>query len=681
MVPPNEFIGLIPTWVAVYFLSLSIFFMAGIIVYRRVFRLILIGRRMDRFDRPVVRLFGALPDTLGQKKVLKRVSLRTDLSGIAHFLIFWGFLSYLVSYILFIYADSIWDGFSLWLLGGLGLRIFVFYLDLLAVTLLLVLVWAAVRRWLLKPSRLVFDLTQKKEAAIILVLIGLLMVLTLMTEAFYIVGGGAGPHSDAPIGHMIAELMGRYDITKEVALILHATFWWLHLGLILLFSLYIPISKHMHIIASPLSFYFRSFESSGTLDTPEDLMEMESFGAASVKDFTWKELLDGYSCAVCGRCTDVCPANISGKILSPMHIVQNMKGYLIENGPVILNNVEGQSSVPPITEEFIQEEALWDCLTCGACVEACPVGVEHINSIVDMRRNLVMEQASMPDTAMTALTNLEQRGHPWKGTTYTRTDWTEGMDIKLLSDFPDTEILLWVGCTAALEKRSQNIARSMAAVLQRAEIDFAILGHEETCTGDPAKRMGNEYLFQTLASRNIEVLERYGVKRILTMCPHCFNTIKNEYPYLGGNYEVLHYSQFVNELIDQKKIKFVASLDTSLTYHDSCYLGRHNGVFDEPREVANQIPGVELIEMSRCRENGFCCGAGGGQMWMDNKRGEKVNHLRTSQFLETNATTVAVSCPFCLQMFEEGIEAKGLKEKKKAVDLIELLNESMKVVQ
>ena len=221
----------------------------------------------------------------------------------------------------------------------------------------------------------------------------------------------------------------------------------------------------------------------------------------------------------------------------------------------------------------------------------------------------------------------------------------------------------------------------MAAVLQRAEIDFAILGHEETCTGDPAKRMGNEYLYQTLASRNIEVLERYGVKRILTMCPHCFNTIKNEYPYLGGNYEVLHYSQFVNELIDQKKIKFVASLDTSLTYHDSCYLGRHNGVFDEPREVANQIPGVELIEMSRCRENGFCCGAGGGQMWMDNKPGEKVNHLRTSQFLETNATTVAVSCPFCLQMFEEGIEAKGLKEKKKAVDLIELLNESMKVVQ
>lgn len=677
MVPPNEFIGLIPTWIAVYFLSVSIFFMAGIIVYRRVFRLILIGRRMDRLDRPVVRLFGALPNTLGQKKVLKRVSVRTDLSGIGHFLIFWGFLSYLVSYILFIYADAIWDEFSLWLLGGLGLKVFVFYLDLLAVTLLLVLVWAAVRRWLLKPSRLVFDLTQKKEAAIILVLIGLLMVLTLMTEAFYIVGGGGGPHSDAPIARMIAELIGRYDITKEIALILHATFWWLHLGLILLFSLYIPISKHMHIIASPLSFYFRSFESSGTLDTPEDLMGMESFGAASVKDFTWKELLDGYSCAVCGRCTDVCPANISGKILSPMHIVQNMKGYLIENGPIILNNVEDQSSVPSITEKFIQEEALWDCLTCGACVEACPVGVEHINSIVDMRRNLVMEKASMPDTAMTALTNLEQRGHPWKGTTYTRTDWTEGMDIKLLSDFPDTEILLWVGCTAALEKRSQNIARSMAAVLQRAEIDFAILGLEETCTGDPAKRMGNEYLYQTLASRNIEVLERYGVKRILTMCPHCFNTIKNEYPYLGGNYEVLHYSQFVNELIDQKKIKFVASLDTSLTYHDSCYLGRHNGVFDEPREVANQIPGVELIEMSRCRENGFCCGAGGGQMWMDNKRGEKVNHLRTSQFLETNATTVAVSCPFCLQMFEEGIEAMGLKEEKKAVDLIELLHDSM----
>ena len=299
--------------------------------------------------------------------------------------------------------------------------------------------------------------------------------------------------------------------------------------------------------------------------------------------------------------------------------------------------------------------------------------------IVDMRRNLVMEQGSLPQSAETALRSIETRGNPGFGTTHGRADWTEGLEVPIAAEVgtENIDVLFWVGCAGSLEDRSIRVAQSVTKIMQKAGVKFAILGNEETCTGDPAKRMGNEYLYQTLASRNIEVLERYGVKRILTMCPHCFNTIKNEYPYLGGNYEVLHYSQFVNELIDQKKIKFVASLDTSLTYHDSCYLGRHNGVFDEPREVANQIPGVELIEMSRCRENGFCCGAGGGQMWMDNKRGEKVNHLRTSQFLETNATTVAVSCPFCLQMFEEGISAKGLQDKHDAKDIIEILAESL----
>ena len=650
--------------------------MSGFILYRRVFRLVLIGKRADRLDQPLRRLFGSIPSILGQSKVLQRVSLKRDRAGLAHFFIFWGFLSFLLSYLLFIFSDSAWRPFSQWLITDLGVRLFTFYLDVLAITFFVVLVWAVLRRWAIKPHRLTFDLTQKKESAIILLLIGLLMAFTLLTEAFYIASGGEGPHSAAPIGDALAGLFDNAGLSEGIANGLQGFFWWAHLGVILGFALYIPLSKHMHIVAAPISFYLRSLEARGTLDTPRDLETAESFGAAKVQDFTWKELLDGYACAVCGRCTDSCPANISGKILSPMHIVENLKEHLIETGPGVLRDQDEQDSLP-LLERWIPEEALWDCLTCGACVEECPVGVEHIDSIVDMRRHLVMDQAKMPETAMNALLSMEQRGHPWRGTTYTRTDWAEGMSIKILAEHPESEVLFWVGCTAALEQRSQGIARAMASVLKHAGVDFAILGTEEMCTGDPARRMGNEYLYQTLAQQNIETFSRYNVKKIVTICPHCFNTIKNEYPHLGGDYEVLHYSEFVAQLIDEGKIKPVVTVEATVAYHDSCYLGRHNGVYDAPRSIASAIPGVELVEMERSRERGFCCGAGGGHMWIEESRGQRVNHVRTDQFLETKADTVGVSCPFCLQMFEEGIGAKELQNEKQARDLLEILDESL----
>ena len=445
--------------------------------------------------------------------------------------------------------------------------------------------------------------------------------------------------------------------------------------MILGFSLFIPLSKHMHIVAAPISFLTRPLEPRGTLSTPLDLETADSFGAARVQDFTWKELLDGYACAVCGRCTDSCPANISGKILSPMHIVEELKDHLLETGAETRKGEE----TPPVIGQRIQEEALWDCLTCGACVQQCPVGVEHVQTIVDMRRHLVMEEASMPETAMTALLSMEQRGHPWRGTTSSRLDWAEGLDVRTLAEHPQAEVLFWVGCTAALEERSQSVARSMASVLKRAGVDFAVLGHEETCTGDPARRMGNEYLYQILAQQNIETLNRYEVKTIVTVCPHCFNTMKNEYPHLGGSYTVMHYSEFVSRLIQEGRIKPLVTVEASVAYHDSCYLGRQNGVYDPPREIARSIPGVELVEMERRRERGFCCGAGGGHMWVEESRGRRVNHVRTDQFLETKADTVGVSCPFCLQMFEEGIgsSANGEAGSKRARDLLEILDESL----
>lgn len=676
MVPPASLFGVIPTWIGVYALSLFAFAAAGYILYRRVFRLILLGKRAERFDQPVRRIFGALPYIFGQRKVLQSVSIRTDRGGLTHFFIFWGFISFSLSYALFIFADSAWKPFSETLLTATGVKIFVSYLDILAVTFFVVIVWVALRRWVFTPRRLSFDLTQKAESGIILLLVALLMTFALLAEAFYVASGGTGSHASALVGAAIGNAISDAGLSAGVANGLHGFFWWAHLGLILGFSLYIPLSKHMHTISAPLNWMARKLEAPGAISTPLDLETSEAFGASKIQDFNWKQLNDGYACAVCGRCSDACPVNFSGKILSPMHIVENLKDYILESGPGILAGEDKQEE-KPLIGHTIPTEMLWDCVTCGACVQECPVGVEHVETIIDMRRYLVMEKAEMPETAMNALLSLEQRGHPWRGTNYAREDWAKGLDVPTLANHPDAEILFWVGCTGALEERSQKVARAMASVLKRAGVDFAILGNEETCTGDPARRIGNEYLYQMLAQQNIETFNRYNVKKIVTICPHCFNNIKNEYPHLGGNYIVMHYSEFIADLIDQGTIKPVVTMNTSLSYHDSCYLGRQNGIYDAPRRIAGAIPGVNLVNMERERERGFCCGAGGGHMWMDESPGERLNHIRTDQFLETDAETVGVSCPYCLQMFEEGINAKGLDGKKQAKDLLEILDESL----
>ena len=668
MVPPETIFG-IPAWVAVYALSAVGFGVAAWAAYRRVFRLVLLGRPSGRFDRPVHRLLGAVPLVFGQRKVLQSVSLRRDRAGIAHAVIFWGFLSFVASYVVFIYGDSVDRGFSVALLTEGGARAFAVYIDLLAGLFLAVLAWAVLRRWALKPRRLAFDLTQGLDAAAVVCLTALLMVLTLATEALYVASGGTGPEASAPIGSAIGAVLGdQLGLSPAVAADLQAVAWWAHLGVILGFGVYIPFSKHTHLIGAPFAFVMRRLEPMGALSTPADLETAESFGASRAEELTSRQLLDGFACAVCGRCTDSCPANLTGKTLSPMHVVAGVREHVAE---------AGDDGGRELVGEIVGEEALWDCVTCGACERECPVGVEHLDTIVDMRRHLVMERASMPETAMNALVNMEQRGHPWRGTTYGRTDWAEGLDVPTLAEHPDADVLLWVGCTAALEQRSQRIARAMASVLKRAGVDFAILGDEESCTGDPARRMGNEYLYQVMAQRNIELMDGYGVQRVVTLCPHCFNTIRNEYAHLGGDYSVQHYSELVAELIEQGRIRPVAKIEAAVAYHDSCYLGRHNGVYDPPRRIAEAIPGVRLVEAERCRERGFCCGAGGGHMWMEESRGDRVNHARAEQLLETGADTVAVSCPFCLQMLDEGVAAKATEGNRQVRDLLEILDESL----
>ena len=664
-----------PLWIGVLGLlgvTMAVFNYA---FYLRVVKLVLQGKETARFDQPLVRLKGALLISLGQQKVLQRVKYG-DYAGIGHAIIFWGFLTFMLSYGIFIFAASVNPGFPEWLLTETGVRVYSAYLDILSAVMLVVLVWAFVRRWVVKPSRLRFDLTRHSDALIIVVLITGLMASTLLTHAFWVAQGGTGPEAEVYIGKALGDLFVDWGVGVSAANTLQGVFWWSHLSIILIFTVYIPFTKHMHMFAAPVNAYFRSLEPKGALPLM-DLENTEKFGAGRVQDFSWKQLLDGYACAVCGRCTDACPANLTGKQLSPMHIVEGIKDHMVaigHQGERNVDLVEPSLLVPSV----ISESSIWDCLNCGACMEECPVTVEHVPTIMDMRRHLVLEESKAPESAMNALLSLEQRGHPWRGTQFSRTDWAEGLDVPTLADKPDAEVLFWVGCTPALEQRSQAIARSMAKVLKAAKVDFAILGDEETCTGDPARRMGNEYLFQILAQQNIDTMNGYNVKKVVTTCPHCFNTMKNEYPQLGGNFEVLHYSQFVDQLIKNGNIKPVKMLDVTMAYHDSCFLGRHNGVYDEPRDVAKAIPGLKLVEMgSRCRERGFCCGAGGGHMWIEESQGERVNHVRTDQFLETDADMVGVSCPFCVQMMTEGIQAKGLDSEKQTKDVIELLADSL----
>lgn len=664
MNPPENLFEILPTWVGVYVLTLVAFLISLTIFYLRIIKLLILTQPVYRLDKLLFRFWGLLKVGVGQQKVLQTVSIKKDRSGIAHLIIFWGFLSFLFSYILFIYGNSIKPNFDILILGQTGTKIYSSYIDLLSGLFLIIILAAIIRRWVLKPSRLKFDLTQKPESAIILVFIAFLMIFELASESFYIASKNLKITEFMPISMFIANIVHKLEISPNIYSSLHSIFWWLHLVSILLFAVYIPLSKHTHLIASPLSIFFRDIQAKGTLSTPLNLEEAVVFGASKPSEFTWKEMLDSFACAVCGRCTDSCPAHMTGKNLSPMHIINNIRGN------------KNSSANDEIIDTLVDQESLWDCLTCGACEEECPVGVEHIDPIINMRRNLVMEKSNMPDAALNVLTNLEQRGHPWKGTPYTRTDWTEGLNVKTIKENSNPEVLLWVGCTPSLNKNNQSSIRAMAKVLNRAKINFAILGAEETCTGDPARRIGNEYLYQTMAKHNIDTLNKYSVKKIVTTCPHCFNNIKNEYPHLGGNYKVQHYSEFILELVKDKKIQ-IKSLPENLkiSFHDPCYLGRHNNIYSAPRELVNAIPNLELKEMELNKNRALCCGAGGGHAWIEETKGKRVNHLRTQQFLQTKADVLGVSCPFCMQMFTEGMTASN-QNPSQVKDLIEIVEES-----
>ena len=647
----------------------------GLFVQRAylLFRLLRLGQKEKRSASIGRRIKAMLVEVFPQWCNLRSVT-RKDLAGIGHALMFWGFSLFFIGYIIFIGLSGGF-GLSSILEGSTSETVYSSILDIAGLLVIIAIVWAAIRRYIVKAERLEVN----AEAGVILLLVFSLMVLHFCIEGFgyaaYQVQG-----SWPPVGTVFAGFLAGTGLSESTLVAAYKWVWWLHYAIILGFMIYIPRSKHLHILVSPLNVFFKSLAPKGALK-PIDLEQAETFGVPKIQDFTWKDLLDLYTCAVCGRCHANCPAQLSGQPLDPREVILNLKEHLLEVGPGLLRGKAEASSDNPGTTMIggvITEEVIWECTTCRACQEVCPVDIEQMAKIIDMRRNLVLEQASIPETGEGALKSIETRGHPWRGTTLSRTDWGEGLDIKVLAEDSDIDVLFWVGCTSALEERSMKVAQAVAKILKLAGVNFGILGAEESCCGEPARRLGNEYLFQIQAERNIELLKSYDIKKIITACPHGYNTLKHEYPQFGGEFEVIHHTEFIANLLKEGRLKIDKGAGGVITYHDACYLGRYNDIFEPPREILSKLPDVTLVEMERNRELGFCCGGGGGHMWLEEHEGRRINEMRTEQALETKAQTVVTACSFCLQMFDDGIKAKAAEEKLKVMDIAELIAARLK---
>jgi Fe-S oxidoreductase len=537
-----------------------------------------------------------------------------------------------------------------------------------------------------KPKRLQGDNVHSGDAIFILSMIAALMVTLLVAFAFEAVATAAPATAARPITSALAAPFRGMGV--ETAHAIFRASWWAHALLVLVFLNYLPYSKHLHVAASLFNVFFSNTSGPGQKGVMRamdlEAEGVEQFGAADVRDLTWKNLLDGYTCTECGRCTAACPANITGKVLSPRKIIVNTRQRVMEVAPLLTGDVGGfvhprldagegadagtttvQAALDNrLLDNYVTEEELWACTSCRACVQECPVAIDHLDVINGLRRNLVLMESRFPEEVQPAFTSLERNGSPWAFSPADRGRWAEGMDIPTLAELAERgerpDVLYWVGCMGSFDDRAKKITVAFARIMQACGIRFAILGQEETCHGDPARRLGNEYLYQMLAKGVIETLDRYGTTTIVTTCPHCFHQMGNEFPQLGGNYEVIHHSTYIERLLqmDLVPLKTEAGKRLTVAYHDSCYLGRYNDVYDAPRETLRRaLPVVTLLEPKRTKDRGLCCGAGGGRMWMEEKVGKRINLERTEELLATGADEIAVACPFCMTMMTDGVTA------------------------
>ncbi|MFZ5813930.1 MAG: heterodisulfide reductase-related iron-sulfur binding cluster [Bacillota bacterium] len=643
-------------------------------MWRRI-RLWRIGKAEGRLDRIGERL-----KLLFKHAVLQNRLKQNRVAGLFHLWLSWGFV------ILFIgtLVVMIHEDLKIRIMQGTFYLVFQsFILDVFGFGAFLGVAIAWIRRSILKPRALTAG---RNHPSIMDDWVLLAHLLAILWTGFFVEGirivATSDPHGAwSPFGLLHGQFLALF-LSVPAMETLHRILWWTHLTISFTFIAYLPFSKLMHIFSSPLNIFFADLRPKGYLTNPDLEAEVPVLGAASLWDFSWKDLADLDACTECGRCQENCPAYLTGKPLNPKALILDLQRHLHEKGPLLaLAAMKGERpGEQPFESELVgpvvDPEALWACTTCRACMEVCPVYIEHVPKIVEMRRHQVMLQGEFPAELNQTFKNLERQGNPWGMGAHTRTQWAEDLNIPLMADRPDAEYLFWPGCSGAFDQRGQKIVRSIVQLLQQADVSFAILGKEEKCTGDAARRAGNEMLFQQLAMENIETLKGYGVKKIITHCPHCAHTFAKDYREMGLEVEVIHHTQILNQLVKDGRIKPVNPIDEKVAYHDSCYLGRYGGEFEAPRELLRAIPGVELKEMERSRETGMCCGAGGARMWMEEHHGTRVNVDRSQQAVATGATTVATNCPFCMTMMSDGVAAIDNSEQLRVLDLAEMLLKS-----
>jgi Fe-S oxidoreductase/nitrate reductase gamma subunit len=653
------------------------------------------------------RPFGPL-DNIGQRvrQSLSVVLLHRRLirpgyvyAGLMHLFIFWGFLFLFIgTLIVLLEADIVRPYFGLSFYQGTFYVVYKLVINLFGLLFLVGLLMAVYRRYGQKLPK--FRRTLSDDAIVLGILL-FLGVTGFLLEALRL---SATRDPNAPI-HWVAYPLTLVLNGVDPAVLggAHAVTWWSHMLANTALLVYIPVSKLAHIFTGPVNVFFRATDPRAALHLIANIEEQEHFGVAKLDDFSWKQLLNFDACMRCGRCLDFCPTFNTGKPLKPRQLIVEIGAYMnrqagllagpagprlddagIRGNDLVASSEPTLAQVPAMAEligDIVSEDELWDCTTCRACMEQCPVSIEHVPLIVEMRRNLVLEQSKFPQELVTLFNNLERNSNPYSFPASSRADWAAARGIQELAQVDDPaslEVIYWVGCMASFDARNQRVARALARIFKAADVKFAILGKEEGCSGDPARRAGNEYLYQILAQTNIERLSQYQPKRVVASCPHCFNTLKNEYPQLGGNFEVVHHSQFIQELIDAGRLQVPPGTLAApgMAYHDPCYLGRYNEVYDEPREVLNKVAGG-FVELPRCRDRGFCCGAGGARAFMEEKRGTRISHNRLNEAIGTDASGVAVACPFCVTMFEDGVRALNVEERFAVQDIAEIVADAL----
>lgn len=665
----------------------------GIFAYSaaRRWRLMMAGAAEDRFDRPGERLRRTMRYAIAQMRMR-----RYPLAGFAHMLIFLGF-GVLLLRTLILWGRGFDESFDFWLFGTdqpLG-KLYALLKDVFAVLVILGTLVFVYFRVIKRLGRM----TLSTEGLVILGII-----LTMMFADIFYDGASlalaAGDravsfHGWEPAGS-VAGMMVAGLPDGVLTAIKHAGFW-THSALVLIFLNLLPYSKHFHVITGIPNVYAQSLHPPGRLpplvDIEGKLEREETLGIKRIDQFSWKAVLDFYTCTECGRCSDYCPATNTGKKLSPKHFTLDLRDFLYKHENALVadkakRNGAGPSGEtegdPPehqkdLVDGVIDPEVLWACTTCRACEQECPVFISYVDKIVDMRRYLAQERGEFPNELQSAFRGLESNANPWSFPAEDRAKWAEGLDVKTLDEHPDADIIFWVGCAPSYDERAKKVTRATVQLMQKAGVDFAIIGQAEQCTGDPARRAGNEYLFQMFAQANVETLGGYGAekKQIVTTCPHCFNTLLNEYPDFGGRYDVIHHTTFLAELIRRGKLKPTKAVNKKVAWHDSCYLGRYNEVYDPPRDALKSIPGLTVLEPAQTRDRGMCCGAGGAQMFKEEEPGdERVNIRRTGQLLETKPDAIGSGCPFCMRMLTDGLAEKN-QEAIPSLDVAELLLESV----